>query len=129
MRLFATCDFNWESGIEKVLDHLIDLKMFEYFEDRQYWGSLSGISVVLMCRDANLKFKRRIRLSRKETVIYMDIMFDLKEMSKLPHEKRVRLVAERIREEVPEAVSKYPVNGFDFAAFSEDFRGWFERLS
>ncbi|MDB4904018.1 MAG: hypothetical protein JWQ63_3299 [Mucilaginibacter sp.] len=76
MRVFITCDANWEAKIDKVLNILSETGYKAVFERRDYGTTIDGIGIVLMCRDPSLKFKQRIRYSRKDRTIYMDIMLN-----------------------------------------------------
>lgn len=129
MKFFVTSDANWESKIDKVLDGLVDCGIMSRFEERGYWGGLNGIAVVLVCRDPGLSFKRRVRFSKKERVIYLDIIFDLNEVISMTHPQRMALAIRKLREDVSAIVSKFPIEGFDLAAFTSDFESWLDGLS
>ena len=128
MRLSILSDANWESGIEKTLSDLADRHLFEHFEVREYGSDLGGVTVIFMCRDLSYDFNRRIKLSRKESKIYMDIMLNSQEMSAATPEMRKREVAQRLYDEIPEVLSRYKIVSFDGERFVADLRIWIDEL-
>jgi hypothetical protein len=127
MRFFITCDANIESKLDEVLDPMNDLGFDEYFAERYYDDSGINITVVLMCRDPYLNFKQRIRFSKNENKLYMDIMLDFNQMKYADSATRKRIVAEKLINEVPQIIAKYKFKDFDLKRFSSDLRGWFEQ--
>ncbi len=128
MRLFITCDANWESKVDRVLSDLVGLKFRQHFEQREYGFGLTGLSVILMCRDPSHNFKRRIKLSKKEKNLHLDIMLDLASMKEASPAERKREVAQRLFDEVPEVLSRYRIPDFDREAFIADFQAWVESI-
>jgi hypothetical protein len=128
MRLSILCDANWESGIEKILGELADRHLFEHFEAREYGAGLGGVTVIFMCRDPSYDFKRRVKLSKKESKIYLDIMLNSREMSAATPEMRKREVAQRLYDEIPEVLSRYKIVSFDGERFVADLRSWIDEL-
>jgi len=127
MRFFITCDCDWETKVEAVLYQISAHS--EHFEHATYWGRLNGIAIVLMCRDPSLAFKKRVRYSKKESVIYMDIMLDYEKMLNSDELDRKSAVLRALSEDVPTVVSKYRIEGFDVDAFLTDFHSWVSRLA
>ena len=125
MRVTITGDLNSESGISKVVLEISGCTS-KHFRPKVYGDGLVGICIVLMCRSAYLKFKRRIRMSKKEKKLYMDIMLDITQMIPLTHEMRRQIVIERISREVPEVLSKYDLADFDRGRFIDDFTKWIQ---
>ena len=126
MKFFVTYDANIESGLDDFLNPLYDLGFDNYFRDRFYDDSGIEMAVILMCRDPYWNFKQRIRFSKKDNCLYVDLMLDLNVMKCLDAGARRRLVAEKISTEVPQIVAKYKFKDFDLKRFSSDLRGWFE---
>jgi hypothetical protein len=124
MRFNILSDSDWEARLEGALHALSDLGYRNYFMDKDYGDGLLGVTVVFMCQDPDLSLKRRVRHSKKEKKIYMDIMLDLPEMKAATPEARKRLVVERLLSEVPEVVLKYKIKDFDTAHFIADFQEW-----
>ena len=123
MRLMVVCDANQESGVGEVIYDICGPTHL-HFVSKNYGNGLSGIGVVLMCRDPELNFKRRIRFSRKEKTVYIDVMLDLMQMRQLAHNVRKRIICERLTEEIPAVVRKYSIAGFDDVLFEQDLKAW-----
>ena len=124
MRLNILSDANSESRVDRVLDALSDFNYRSYFQERDYGTGLIGVTVVFMCRDTALNFKQRIRLSKKEKKLYIDLMLDLSEMTNADQLIRQRIVAGQLLKEVPEIVSRYKIENFDRSRFLADFQAW-----
>lgn len=126
MRFAILGDSHWEARLDEISEALADGKFREFFEDRFYDDSGLKISVILMCRDPRLEFKRRIRYSRSENKLYMDVMLDFNEMKQASSVNRKRIVAEKVMTDVPQTVAKYKFKNFDLKRFSQDLLEWFE---
>jgi hypothetical protein len=118
MRVNILSDSNWEAK----LDHAMRaLALHDFFENRSYGQDLSGgIIVVLMCRDPDLKFKQRIRFSKKPQRLYMDIMLSLPEFISATHAQRRQILAARLTDDIPRIIAKYRFKKFDLPGFSND---------
>ncbi len=118
MHFFLTGDYNWESKV----DHAIrNLALKDFFRNRNYGEDISGgISVVLMCRDPALGFKQRIRFSKKNQALSMDVMLDLPFFVSATHSQRREEVARKLIAEVPRVIGKYKFKNFNLASFSGD---------
>jgi hypothetical protein len=124
MRFNILSDIDWESRVDKTLDVLTKLGYRDYFDQKNYGEGLAGVVVGFICQDPELNLKRRIRLAKKEKMIFMDIMLDLPTMKAANPELRQRIVAERLIKEVPEVVLKYKINDFDSKQFIADLQQW-----
>ncbi len=122
-----TSDANEESGVGEVVDE-ISGPTRKHFALKEYGAGLHGIGVVLMCRDPELNFKRRLRFSKKDKKLYMDVMLDLEEMSQSSHERRKQIILERLAEEIPATLSKYSIRDFDGVRFVKDLRAWLKEM-
>ena len=98
----------------------------KHFVAREYGDGFHCVVVVLMCRNPELNFKRRIRFAKKEKTVFMDILLELPTMNALEPEDRKRIVAQRLFDEVPDVLSKYKIPDFDKDAFIADFRAWID---
>ena len=127
MTMFITCDAWWESKVDKVLGDLEDLGYRRFFEDKDYGESVAEIGIILMCQDASLNLKQRIRFSKEKKKLSMDIMLDLEQMMQLDHESRRKIIAEKIVTEVPLVLRKYKFKDFDLPRFSKDLSDWFKQ--
>jgi len=125
--LCITCDANQESGVGKVIDEICG-PTSNHFATKSYGVGLNGIGIVLMCRDPELNFKQRIRLSKIDGKLYADIMLNLDEMKRLTHATRKQIVCERLINEVPPIVHKYSIPDFDERRFTDDLRAWLGNL-
>lgn len=128
MGLVISCDANAESGVGKVVEQISGATEV-YFKAKYYGTGLLAVCVVLMCRNPELNFKRRIRFSKKEKILYMDIMLDLAQMRMAEHQSRRRLIIERLADEVPAVLRKYSLADFDEARFIEDFKNWLDGIN
>ena len=127
MTMFITCDAWWESKVDKVLGDLEDLGYRRFFEDKDYGESVAEIGIILMCQDASLNLKQRIRFAKQKRDLSMDIMLDLEQMMQLDHESRRKIIAEKIVTEVPLVLKKYKFKDFDLPRFSKDLSDWFKQ--
>lgn len=124
MHFRITCDANQVSGVGEVVGELSG-PTYKHFMTRDYGSGLPSLGVVLMCRDPALNFKRRIRFSKKEQTLYMDVVLHLPAMSRLPHYQKRHVIIQRLEREIREILSKYNVDNFDRVRFESDLHEWF----
>ena len=127
MRVLITCDANQESGVGEVVGETSGPTV-QHFALKNYGTDLKGICMVLMCRNPDLNFKRRVRLAKKTKTLYLDVMLDLDEMRAVIHEERRRIIVGRLAREVPETVAKYCLKDFDLRRFTDEFRAWLDYI-
>ncbi len=125
MRFFTTYDANSEANLDEILDALDDGGFDGFFAEKFYDDSGIKITVVFMCRDPRWNFRQRIRFSKKENKLYLDIMLDLDQMKNSETEAKKRIVAEKMINEIPQIIAKYKFKDFDLLRFSADLREWF----
>lgn len=125
MRFTILYDSWWEARIDKVTYHLSDLGYRHFFDDRNYGSSLEDIVLCLMCSGYEHVLKRRIRQSKKEKILYIDIMLDLSQFKTISQEQRNQIVIDKILDEVPTIVKKYKFKDFDTAKFESDLKAIF----
>ena len=125
MRFIITCDANEESGVGEIVEE-ISGPTRKHFVAKDYGVGLHGLGVILMCRDPELNFKRRIRLSKKEKILYMDIMLNFDQMKQIEHKERKEIIVSRILTEVPTILQKYSISDFDKEYFVNDLKDWFK---
>jgi len=99
-----------------------------HFAPKDYGAGLAGVVVVLMCRNPELNFKRRIRFARKGKKVFMDVMLDLPQMRQTDHEGRKRTIRERLAEEIPAVLRKYSIADFDEERFVADLKSWLAEI-
>jgi len=128
MRFLITCDSDWEAKIDKVLDALYDTGSKEFFDKQNYGSSLDCVAVVLMCQNPALNLRRRIRQSKKEKTIYLDIMLDLNQFLRINQKERNRIVAEKLVAEVPPIIAKYKLGDFNLSMFKSHLSKWMTKV-
>jgi hypothetical protein len=106
-------------GVQEVKREL-DETMEDFFRPKSYGEGLSALFGVLMCRQPDIKFKRRLRFLRDERVIYFDVMLDYDEMKRLSHVERKRHILDRFLQEIPAFLRKYRISDFDVDRFEAD---------
>jgi len=128
MKLFLTSDSDWEAKINRITNQLYDTGYTRFFEEQYYGSSLDCVAIVLMCQDPSLNLKQRIRLSKKEKTIYMDIMLDLNQFLQIDQNEREEIVVEKLITEVPAVVKKYKLEDFDILKFESDLKRWMIKI-
>lgn len=127
-RFNILADFYWESKIDKVLDTLSETGYRRFFSEQYYGSTLNGITVLLICQDPSLNLKQRIRLSKKEKTINMDIMLDLNQFLKIEQKEREKIVVEKLINEIPAIIRKYRLEDFDILKFESDLKKWMIKI-
>ncbi len=122
-----TGDSNEESGVSDVIYELSGPTR-KHFEARDYGAGMHGLGVVLICRNPALNFKRRLRFSKNDKMLYMDVMLDLVQMRDAQHQDRKRVVIERLAEEIPIILRKYAFPEFDETRFMKDLKSWLTEI-
>jgi hypothetical protein len=128
MKFFITCDSFWEAQVDKVIDHIDDTGYKRYFSEQDYGTSLDGITVVLMCHAPNLNLKQRIRLSKKEKKIYLDIMLDLPHFLEIAQKEREKIIVDKLIAEIPSIITKYKLEDFNLMKFETDLKNWMSKI-
>lgn len=123
MRVFITSDANEESGVGEIVGR-ISGPTEDHFLRRRFGEGLSEVVIVLMCRDPDLNFRRRVRLAAKEQTLYMDIMLPLSKMRDSTPAHRLRYVGQQIVNEVPQVMRKYKFPAFDVDRFVSTLSEW-----
>lgn len=126
MNFFITYDVAWETKIDQVLYTLQEARYDKFFLGRNYGESLIGVNIVLMCRNPLLNFKRRIRYSKKEKEIYIDIMLDYGKLINIGLDEKVRIVKSEIIQDIPRIVARYKFTDFDILKFEIDLKAVFQ---
>jgi hypothetical protein len=128
MKSFLTCDIDWESKVDKVRSDLADAGFSEFLAGKDYGPGLQDLAIVLMCQRSDLNLKQRIRYSKANASISMDIMLDLESMKAADMPMRRRIVASHLYAEVPRVVAKYAKYGIDVERFTAEFQAWVANL-
>lgn len=124
MRFSLLADFFQGTRIDTVLFSFDKTGYRQYFANNDYGGSIDAIAIILMCQDPKLHLKRRIRYSKKEKVLYIDIMLDMYEFMRISDDERVRIVSGKLLEEIPPIIAKYKFEDFDLLKFETDLKDW-----
>ncbi|NHZ44324.1 hypothetical protein [Massilia aquatica] len=127
MKVQILGDFNHESGVNAVTDWFSDSSYWEAFAT-DYGDGLWKVAIFLICRNPELNFKQRIRHSKKDKALYMDIMLPLADFVNATLEERKENVVVAMLKEVPRIVRKYKFAEFDTEAFLSDFDQYFSGL-
>lgn len=122
MHFRVTSDTNSETRVGEVI-YKISGPTRIFFEEKNYGSSIEGIGIVFMCRDPKLVFKQRIRFSKADRKLYVDIMMDYQEMvSALNDDIRATRMKEKLLNELPPIVMKYKFEDFNAALFFKDLK-------
>lgn len=125
MLLRIVGDYSAESGLGPIVLWLSGPTR-EAFARREYGAGLSTIGVVLTSRDPSLELQPRIRYSRENRTLNMDVMFRLAELSSMRTSERSLLVLSKLREEVPRILIRRKIADFDVQAFMTDWQAWID---
>ena len=128
MRFFITCDSFWEAQVDKVIDRIDDTGYKRYFSEQDYGFSLEGLTVVLMCQNPNLNPKQRIRFSKKEKKLYLDIMLDLPYFLEITQKEREKIIVGKLISEIPSIIAKYKLEDFNLVKFETDLQNWMSKI-
>lgn len=126
MKLFLSGDVDWESRADVVQSELAKFDEVPFFAERPYGSLVQEVAIFLICQREELGLKQRVRLDRKNRILYVDVMLDLNAMKNSSPQERRKIVATRLVGEVTRVVSKYKSNEFNAAMFSSDFQRWIE---
>ena len=127
MKINLLGDFHRDSGIEEILIMIYRKGFTKYFQDLNYGEDLNGVAIICICQNPELNLKQRIRYSKKEKFLYMDLMFDLPFMIESNVYNRQKNIESKIVEEVPKVISKYKFKNFDADTFKKDMIEWFQK--
>ena len=124
MKLNILCDANSESRVAEALSALPVLELRNYVAEQDYGNGLSFLLIGIICRDPELGLRPRIRFTKKDKTLSMDVMLHLPDMMALDDLGRTRVIAQRLSDEVPAVISRYAIQGFDAGQFLADFEKW-----
>jgi hypothetical protein len=127
MQFNITSDSNHETKVgDQVTTQFPRRKLEDWLHFKNYGNDLVRIGLILMCRDPEYNFKQRIRMDRKNKILYIDLMLDYHYfISNITQEDRISTVAKKIFEEVPPIVKKYKLKDFDLDLFMSDLKNYF----
>ncbi|MCZ8021498.1 MAG: hypothetical protein O9302_06970 [Cyclobacteriaceae bacterium] len=128
MRFFITCDSFWEAKVDQIIDRIDGTGYKRYFAEQNYGTSLTGLTVVLVCQNPSLNLKQRIRLSKNERKLYLDLMLDLPYFLKITQVEREKIVVEKLIKEIPPIITKYKFEDFNIIKFQSDLKNWMSKI-
>jgi hypothetical protein len=127
MVLNVSGDYIKDCGLDVVYTNLNNLGFRNYFLEKQYGDGLRRVTAFLICLEPSPDLRQRIKYSKKEGVLYIDLMFDLYATREMDDATRMQLFAHKMIEEVPEVLSKYKIPDFKKDEFIKDLKDWFEK--
>ncbi|MEI6564681.1 MAG: hypothetical protein WCO42_10300 [bacterium] len=125
MFLRITGDTDIQSGVGSIIDDSSG-PTEDYFSPLDYGTGAPDIAVILMCQDSGLNLKRRVRLSKKDKTLYLDVMLDLQTMKSVQPEARRQFVFKKIHDDVTEVIARYGLPNFDSGRFLKDLKSWLD---
>jgi len=123
MRIFISGYTSEESGVSEIL-YEISEPAEKFFKAKRYGTGLKGLAIFLMCWEPQFNRKRLALFSRKESTLYITVILDLKQMTRLRHRSRKREVAKRLSIQVPAIMDRYAFPNFATERFNEDWKRW-----
>lgn len=96
----------------------------DHFRSKNYGDGLLGLAVVLVCRDPDLGFKRRVRHSKSDRKLFVDVVFELREVEGLDEKRRQVVVAQRLVDQVADTLRQRSIKDFDQSRFVADLGAW-----
>ncbi|HET6983762.1 MAG TPA: hypothetical protein VFI53_16580 [Myxococcaceae bacterium] len=137
MRVFVTSDSAAGTGVGEASGSICE-KMEKEFKPKTFGPGLSEVVIVLMCRDPEYGFKQRVRHSRAERILYLDVMLDWDEMLRAGPKRRMAgtrdafalrsAVLDAMKRTVREVFARRRVSDFDVPGFLGEFDAVCDRL-
>lgn len=125
MEIFLTCDAHWESGVENIIDDFYDNNLENTFALKQYGEYLNRISIILICQNPVLNLKQRLKYSKRDQNIYIDIILNLNEFQRITDSEKKQIIKKKMLQEIPNAIRKFKVSDFNLEEFISDLQNWF----
>ena len=118
-------DTDSESGILIAKQQITSNGFNKYITSDNYGSDLNGIVIILMCRKPEIVFKKRLRLSKKEKVLYMDIMLDYDLFNNMTFEQRITQICKTLLVELSQVLKKYKFQDFKSDELIKKLENWF----
>lgn len=125
-RFHLISDTDSSSGVLEAKQKIASNEFYKVIESDSYGHDLNGIVIVLMCREPGVFLKQRLRLSKKEKILYFDIMLDFDTSQGLSNDQLVSEICKTILMKVPPVVEKYKFKDFHLEKFMANLKCWFE---
>ena len=127
MLVVVSSDSDSRTGVTEA-KHSFSEEIETFFKPRSYGPGLSGVGVVLMCRDPSYEFKQRVRLSKAENILDLDVMLDWNEMIHAGSRRKAAILGV-LRKTVRDVFERRTWKDFDVTQFLLDFDTICERLA
>ncbi|TNL47259.1 hypothetical protein [Acinetobacter bereziniae] len=99
-------DTDSESGILFAKQKITSNGFNKYITSENYGSDLNGVVIILVCRKPEIILKKRLRLSKKEKMLYMDIMLDYDLFNNMEFEQRVTQICKMLLVELSQVLKK-----------------------
>lgn len=128
-RLLITCDTNQETGIRDAILSLTANNFYNFIEEVNYGNTLQHLAIFFMCLDPKIQFKPRIRFTRMDQTLCLDIILDYYQFVMMTHEQRVSELCKKLILEMPVIIQKYEIIDFDLDKLVRKFSQWFNEYN
>jgi hypothetical protein len=128
MKFKILADYDEQSKLQDVLDDIRNTGFARSVEKRNFGKGLNRLAIFLVCQPSYLALKPRIRFSKSDLALYMDIMLDLEAMKAANRSTRQKLVATALAAGVPAVLAHYEIENFAKADFEKYFLEWITGL-
>ena len=88
-RLLLTADSNIETGVGDASMIIAPNDFYKFMEGQEYGEGIKHLAIFYICRDPELKFKQRIRYTKKDQALCIDIMLDYNQFIAMSMQQRV----------------------------------------
>jgi len=126
MKIGFTFDADWQSRLNRVVGHFVNNA--GGFMPRFYGAEVTGVALLFMCRDPEIKFTRRVQFRRAKTEFYTDVMLDLPTILPLSMKEKMHYVSCELLQQLSEQLNKRKFKDFDHARFLHDLEIWLEGI-
>ncbi|WP_287906390.1 hypothetical protein [Acinetobacter sp.] len=118
-------DTDSESGILFAKQQITSNGFNKYITSENYGSDLNGVVIILVCRKPEIILKKRLRLSKKEKILYMDIMLDYDLFNNMEFEQRVTQICKTLLVELSQVLKKYKFEDFKSDKLIINLENWF----
>ncbi|MBJ8452540.1 hypothetical protein PYR74_12820 [Acinetobacter bereziniae] len=118
-------DTDSESGILFAKQKITSNGFNKYITSENYGSDLNGVVIILVCRKPEIILKKRLRLSKKEKMLYMDIMLDYDLFNNMEFEQRVTQICKTLLVELSQVLKKYKFEDFKSDKLIINLENWF----
>ena len=125
-RLLLTADSNIETGVGDASVIIASNDFYKFMEVQEYGEDIKHLAILFICRDPELKFKQRIRYTKKDQALCIDLMLDYNQFVEMSMQQRISTMCEKVLEEIPSIVKKYKFSDFDLDKLINNFSYWFD---